>query len=99
MFIMGRDTQKRSELKNLCGANVSPASVAIPQSGFTCTLDSESPLDLIPFYLHGLPLCKNPFPDLVIAQRRHCETHDKLITSKQIKVIENQKLCSTTHAL
>lgn len=38
-----------------------------------------------PFYLRGLPFCKNPFPDRVIAQRRHCETHDKLITGKRLR--------------
>jgi len=38
-----------------------------------------------PFYLRGLPFCKNPFPDWVIAQRRHCETHDKPITGKQLR--------------
>jgi hypothetical protein len=38
-----------------------------------------------PFYLCGLPFCKNPFPDWVMAQSRHCETPDKPITGKQLR--------------
>jgi hypothetical protein len=37
-----------------------------------------------PFDLRGLPFCKNPFPDWVIAQRRHCRGMRKQITGRQL---------------
>ena len=37
-----------------------------------------------PFDLRGLPFCKNPFLDWVIAQRRHCRGMRKQITGKQL---------------
>jgi hypothetical protein len=38
-----------------------------------------------PFDLRGLPFCKNPLPDWVIAQRRHCcGTRKQIIEAKQL---------------
>jgi len=37
-----------------------------------------------PFDLRGLPFCEDPFPDWVIAQRRHCSGMRKQITGKQL---------------
>jgi hypothetical protein len=71
-------SEERFSLSAPIGLHKEGARVSIIALSRVNTATTDGPY---PFYLRGLPLCKNPFPDWVMAQRRHCETHGKPITT------------------